>query len=400
MQRVRVFQDPKEKKRRGSQCPWSVEWREHGRRRSKTIGPKDKAEEFAAMKRAELVDRQIGLVTKKTWADFVAEYLELRVAHFRSAESRRVAKATLNRFGELARPNRVCEIDAKLLDEYVHARLAGRGRNGDPISPETVKKDLRTIRAALYVAKEWHYIRDVPRMPNPKGHASEKRFVTAEHFDRIMGACKVATKPGPPLHAQTDPATWWEALLATAWVTGMRIGSLLALRWEDVDLDQGTVWSRARDNKGRRDLRHDIGGAIEALKRLPRSDPRVFPWNHHRRTLWVEFARIQTAAGIHLACHVKATSPEHECTDACHLYGFHDLRRAHATYNYGRVDDRALQQQMGHASFQTTQGYIKYAELHKADAYPAHLPASLSEGKQRENSGKKQRESKLKVFAG
>ena len=80
-------------------------------------------------------------------------------------------------------------------------------------------------------------------------------------------------------------------------------------------------------------------------------------WNHARRTLDREFHRIQKAAGIHLDC-----TEDHEHGQECHLYGFHDLRRAHATYNYGKVNDRALQQQMGHASFLTTQEYIKYAQ--------------------------------------
>ena len=47
---------------------------------------------------------------------------------------------------------------------------------------------------------------------------------------------------------------------------------------------------------------------------------------------------------------------------------------------YGKVDDRALQEQMGHVSFSTTQGYIKCAKLHKREVYPAHLPGSLQSG--------------------
>lgn len=48
---------------------------------------------------------------------------------------------------------------------------------------------------------------------------------------------------------------------------------------------------------------------------------------------------------------------------------------------------------MGHASFLTTQGYIKYAQLHQRESYAAHLPGSLQSGGNDgktpgENSGK------------
>jgi len=32
---------------------------------------------------------------------------------------------------------------------------------------------------------------------------------------------------------------------------------------------------------------------------------------------------------------------------------------------------------MGHASFLTTQSYIKYAQLHQRETYAAHLPRTL-----------------------
>ena len=59
--KVRVFQKESEVKRLGKKgCPWSVQWRENGRRRSKTIGKKADAEKFAVIKRAELVDKASG----------------------------------------------------------------------------------------------------------------------------------------------------------------------------------------------------------------------------------------------------------------------------------------------------------------------------------------------------
>ena len=83
-------------------------------------------------------------------------------------------------------------------------------------------------------------------------------------------------------------------------------------------------------------------------------------------------ARVQKAAGIHLPCR---EGREH--TEACHLYGFRSFGYAHATYNFGRVSDRDLQEQMGHATFRTTQRYIKYAEMRQQLVYDVFLPKSL-----------------------
>ena len=101
-------------------------------------------------------------------------------------------------------------------------------------------------------------------------------------------------------------------------------------------------------------------------------EPRVFPWNYADKSLSRTLECIQQAAGIYLPCR-----EDHEHTPACHLYGFHSFRYAHATYNFGRVSDRDLQEQMGHATFTTTRRYIKYAETHQQREYDVYLPESL-----------------------
>ena len=121
----------------------------------------------------------------------------------------------------------------------------------------------------------------------------------------MMERCSVGRFPRDQHYT---PETFWRALLATAWITGMRKSALLSLRWEDVDLRAGVALSRCRDNKGKRDdKRHRIDGVAGLLAELyavrQPSDPRVFPWNVSVRTLDRELARIQQAAGIHLPCH-------------------------------------------------------------------------------------------------
>lgn len=374
---ARVFQDTREKRVMGNKAPWYVEWRENGRRRSQKIGPKGKAQKFASLKEAEALQRRNGLPIDKTWAEFRKEYESRVVATMISVRSQEKAKQVLETFEKTMRPQFVGQITKATIDDYASRRLRKPGKKkGSKLSPNTVKSELRTLRAALSVAVGWGYLAIMPPPTKIKAHEEDKPFVTAEHFDALMKACHVATMPRPAVHPGQNytPEEWWRGLLAVAWVTGMRIGALLAVRWEDVDLDAGVILSRARHNKGKRDQRHQVKSVVGLLEPLRGFDPRVFPWNHHRRTLDDEFARIQTAAGIRLHC---PKADEHECTDACHLYGFHSLRYAHATYNFGRVEDRDLQQQMGHASFETTKHYIKYAEKQQAKVYDAFLPGSL-----------------------
>jgi integrase len=114
------------------------------------------------------------------------------------------------------------------------------------------------------------------------------------------------------------------------YMTGWRISDMLGLRRDDLDLEAGTAITRAEDNKGKRDERvrlHPV--VVEHLKKVKGFDPRVFPWNHDRRTLQEHFVEIQEKAGIKLDC----PSTKHEHTPYCHVYGFHDLRRAFATMN-------------------------------------------------------------------
>ncbi|NQU26168.1 MAG: site-specific integrase [Candidatus Nealsonbacteria bacterium] len=132
----------------------------------------------------------------------------------------------------------------------------------------------------------------------------------------------------------------------------------LALRWDDVSVDKGTALTRHADNKGKRDDQiplHPI--VVEHLCKIVDLDPLVFYWPHHRRTLWEDYHRIQEAAGIHLPCREK-----HEHTPACHVYGFHDLRRAFATVNAETLSADALQRLMRHKSYSTTQRYISMAD--------------------------------------
>jgi integrase len=156
-------------------------------------------------------------------------------------------------------------------------------------------------------------------------------------------------------------------------MTGWRISELLALRRSDVDLNQGTAITRAEDNKGGRDEQiklHPV--VVEHLRRLAAFDVVMFPWRRTRRALYDEFARIQELAGICLEC-----GGNHEHTRFCHVYGFHDFRRAFATMNADRLTADALQALMRHKSYLPTQRYINMARQIDKAVEVLHVPDVL-----------------------
>jgi len=239
------------------------------------------------------------------------------------------------------------------------------------VSPATVNKELRHIKAALRLAFEWSYLAQLPRVRMQKAPTKLATYVTGEHFAAIYQACDKATFPEDQRY---EPADWWRGLIVMGYMTGWRISDMLGLRREDLDLDSAFAITRARDNKAKRDERvklHPV--VVDHLRRLVGFDVRVFPWNKNRRTLDTEFAWVQQNAGIHLAC-----QGQHEHTPSCHVYGFHDLRRAFATMNADKLTPDTLQALMRHKSYQTTQVYINMARQMDGAVAGLHVPDVLS----------------------
>lgn len=255
--RAWTFQDTRQK--HGAKTPWSVGWFDpEGRKRSKRIGSKSMAEKFRRKKEGELAAGVCRSGPEQvSWEKFRSEYEETVMPKWRSEHSRYLAGRSFDLFEKLIAPKYVSRVDEKALDTFVAKRLKMRGKKkGDTVSAETVKKELRTIRAALTYAVRWRYLAIVPAKPEVDGYGKDKLFVTEKHFDAIMRHCNAARLPQD---LNCSPTDFWQVLLATAWVTGMRRSALLAILWDDVDLEAGIIVSRYRENKAKRDQRHQIG---------------------------------------------------------------------------------------------------------------------------------------------
>ena len=374
---VWIYQDDKQVKKHGEKAAsWYVGWIDpEGKRRCKSCGPGEQGHRNAVKlqkkREAELLEGTYKSTAKMTWAEFREEW-EARIASGMGAGNRRITLHALAHFERIINPKRIGTIKTATIDEFkAKRRLEPGKKKGETLSPASVNKELRHIRAVLRIANEWKCLPEIPRVRMLKEPGKLVTFVSGEHFAAIYTACDSARMPAdiPGI----DPADWWRGLIVFAYMTGWRIMEILSLRREDVDLDAGFAITRAEDNKGKRDERVKLHSVVvEHLQRLRGFDPFFFPWNHGEKTLYAEFHRIQGAAGIDLVC-----GKTHKHTDACHRYGFHDLRRAFATQNAPRLTADSLQKLMRHKSYLTTQKYINMASQLDEAVATLHVPDVL-----------------------
>lgn len=387
--RAWVFQDPKQVKNKGKEnASWYVGWYDpEGKQRSKSLGKRrrgqEKAEKYQRRIEGELTAGTYEHRSRVTWEQFRKDYEE-KVVTRKGARSQPEMKNALTIFERIIKPKRMSAIKTSTIDTFIAKRRMEKGKKGTLVSPATVNNNLRHIKAALRKAELWGLLAKVPHFDFEKVPGKIPRYVTAEHFAAIYLACANATRPADL--PNVDAAEWWRALIVMAYMTGWRISELRALRREDIDLEVGTAFARHSDSKGNQDAEirlHPV--VVEHLKRISSFDSHVFAWNYDQTTLYSEFHTIQQSAkvkdikgngvSLNLPCR-----EDHEHTPNCHVYGFHDFRRAFATMNADRITPDALQELMRHKSYLTTKRYIAMARQIDASVESLHVPDILKNG--------------------
>lgn len=142
----------------------------------------------------------------------------------------------------------------------------------------------------------------------------------------------------------------FEALYVLAVNTGLRSGELLGLRWEDVDLQSGTVRVRRtvfngrieapKTSKGRRSVRL-TRMSVEALRRIPKTGQ------------WVFCTRTGRPVSVH-NLHNRSWKPLLRRAGLPDIR-FHDLRHTCATLLLTKgVHPKVVQEMLGHSSISVT----------------------------------------------
>jgi integrase len=334
---------------------WYCGWYEpDGKRRKKSFGKtKTKANQFATKKSAELIDGVSDGYCPQTWQAFIDDYETQKLALKRPA-TQVVYRTALEHFSRLCKPERTTDLTTKAIDLYIAKRSKEKGKTGGVVSACTINKELRALRAAANVAKDWKQLREAPKFNWVDESENEPTFISSDDFEAMYAACDAATRPVLP---NIETADWWRSILLFAYLTGWRVGEILRLQRTDLDLAEGIAITRAKDNKGKKTVKVPLHSLIvDHLEQIKDFGPSVFPWPHEDTAIYDQLHAIQDKAGI-----TKQCTKDHTCSDACRYYGFHDLRRGFATNNAGSLSAAELQNLMRHQDYNTTRKYIAMA---------------------------------------
>ena len=218
--------------------------------------------------RTSLAKGDVGLSERKkmpTFQEFSKTFMDaIRV---RSAEKPATVGFYADRITRLLkyrplREARLDSIDEALIERYVTLRRA-------VVAPASCNRELATLRRALRLAEEWNVIVKAPRVRLLKGERQRTFILSHDEEARYLAAC-------PPLLRD---------VASVMLDTGLRIGELLNLRWEDIRFEPtgaakfGSVKVRVGKSQNAQrtlDLTARASAVLFARRKASRS-PYVFP---------------------------------------------------------------------------------------------------------------------------
>jgi len=269
---------------------------------------------------------------------------------------------TLDRMAEhLGREPVVDDLNDLTITTFLRWRSVTKCRGKLP-APATVRKDqAHLISLWNHLARKRHARSDgtlmefpdlprnlvkVPRKP-PRGYTVEEVSALVRQAKRRRG------------RVHGIPAPWfWMSLIMAAWYTGERIGGLLAIRWDQVDLDRGLLTFLGETRKGGLEtIQRAIPAQLVQILRLHVRGPndRVWPWldTYTENAIYTSFKLLARRAGV---------VPR----------GFHAIRKASGSYVKAAGGDAT--EHLGHANPRTTQQHYLDPDITGRQSALDYLP--------------------------
>ena len=304
---------------------WWIDYYAKGARHREMIGPSARlAKEVLCKRKLEIAEGKFFPERSKpsiTFAEMADLYWELHAKQKPSAAfTQRILKRLKSVFGS----QKLDQIAIPDILRYINEVK-------DKTSAATANRYHNILRALFNRAIEWEKLdgkNPAAKIKQFRADNARVRFLEKEEIARLLAACDLEIYPA----------------VVCALFTGMRQGEILGLRWERVDLTNGTIYVlQTKSGKPREiPISPKLASVLKSIK-TGDGGP-VFAIT--ARSLNRHFAKALRLAGI---------------SD----FRFHDLRHTFASHYIMRTNDLpATQNLLGHQSPRMTQRYAHLSKGH------------------------------------
>lgn len=195
------------------------------KRYQKSFRLKSEAEIFAAQKRVELAEGEQEKPREIILRRYCREFRSIKKSQVRPG-SILVYDNTIRRLLDFFDPNTpLRQITAQAAARFT-ASQKPYGKN-EQLSNYSIHRVVRNCRTMFAVAVEWGYVEINPfkAVTRPKCIGRPWHYLTPDEYLRLLDVV--------PLR--------WQGFYALAYTAGLRLGAILNLTWNDVDLNKGEV---------------------------------------------------------------------------------------------------------------------------------------------------------------
>lgn len=358
-----------------------------GKQITKSAGTDNRTEarKIAAKWEADLEAGRYSRSSRMGWDDFRAFWEQSKAPTLKPSSVMNYA-TTFNAFEQFCGPKRLADLTTARVTAFASELRKPRTRkrvekvNGKRVETEetytiteaSVAKHLRCLKAIARWAHRQELLGTVPSFDMPKGRDSARmkgRPITGEELDRILAAIPAIIAPDlgdlDPSEAYRDDRVYsWRNLILGIWMSGLRLGEALALRWDhrpggvSVSLDgrrSVLVFDGAAQKSGKAQAVALAPEAVEFLETVPQRRREGYVFN----LLGVDgkpASRKLLAVGRRIAAIGKKAGVVTN-VEAGRTATAHDLRRAFGYRWSIRVMPATLKALMRHSSIETTMTY-------------------------------------------
>ncbi len=188
---------------------------------------------------------------------------------------------------------KVTDVDARFLLALRETRSKAKTRDGKPVKPATLKKDIDFVRLTLRYAKQIEKCLDeLPEFPSFRGEAwevvpSPRPFLSHDQWVKVrtLGKSRIAEPDLNPRTKRQRQELYWFLLMCVG--AALRVGEAYSLRWRDCELvtlndkDQTEAVHMfvlgKHSRGGKREDAYGMFGAVSSFKAMLAARPDAKP---------------------------------------------------------------------------------------------------------------------------